>query len=88
MVLFVVSRLDLLINRIDEVQEQQQLTLTSTPAPGVAPQAAPQTPLSPSSVIVKMPPMLEGRLSNLEKQVGLYHFIKKWLSSLDSAAIP
>ena len=75
MVPFCVSRLDLLINRIDEVQEQQQLV--STPAPGVAPQAVQQTPRSPSSVIVKMPPMLEGRLSNLEKQVGLFHFIKK-----------
>ena len=52
---------------MDEVQEQQQMMS----APGPAPQADPQvqTPVPPSSVVVKMPPQLESRLNNLEKQV-------------------
>ena len=65
-----VSRMDLLINRLDEIQEQQQEIMTLSGPTKSDP--SPRPPVSPSSVVVKLPPQLDNRLSNLEKQVTPY----------------
>ena len=60
-------RMDLLINRMDDIQETQQEIMSM---PGrMTSDPSPRAPVSPSSVVVKLPPQLDNRLGNLERQV-------------------
>ncbi|XP_060577769.1 transient receptor potential cation channel subfamily M member-like 2 isoform X4 [Ruditapes philippinarum] len=68
-----------LTSRIDELQEQQlQLSLSDNVSQSQS-HLTPITPVSPSSVIVKMPPKLEFRLEALEKSMEMTHDSLKWI---------
>ncbi|XP_052253945.1 transient receptor potential cation channel subfamily M member-like 2 isoform X3 [Dreissena polymorpha] len=76
-----------LINRIDDLQEQQhqfgQLSLTAGPAEV----RDLVTPLSPTSVEVKLPPKLDSRLAGLEQQIQwIVETLKK--NSLGAGHLP
>ena len=60
----------MLINRIDEIQEHQATLSAASPGQPASSGSEVNTILTPTDVVMKMPPTLDLRLHKLETQVS------------------